>query len=68
MYTKESPVQTTVEVFKAWRHEAFQPRWYWSSTQRSATTAFTVYFVDGGLLSDDKNDEFRVRPVRRFFI
>ena len=42
--------------------------YYWSSTQRSATNAFYVYFGDGGQNGYGKDDELRVRPVRRFFI
>jgi len=42
--------------------------WYWSSSQRSAYSAF-VMNVDGGSQSFyDKFGELRVRPVRRFFI
>ena len=42
--------------------------WYWSSSQRSANTAFGMLF-DGGTQSNDvKDGELRVRPVRRLFI
>lgn len=68
LYTEESPVQTTVEAFKAGGPEAFQARWYWSSTQRSATSAFFMYFVGGGQDVSGKGDEFRVRPVRSVLI
>lgn len=68
LYTEESPVQTTVEAFKAGGPEAFQPRWYWSSTQRSASGAFVVDFDDGSQGSLAKNDELRVRPVRSVLI
>ena len=39
--------------------------WYWSSTQRSAYFAFTMYFDVGGQTSYGKTIELRVRPVRR---
>ncbi len=42
--------------------------WYWSSSQRSADYAFTMDFVDGYQDFYGKHGEFRVRPVRRFFI
>ena len=42
--------------------------WYWSSSQRSAYTAFLIDFVDGTQYHNAKNNELRVRPVRRFFI
>ena len=42
--------------------------WYWSSSQRSANYAFDMHF--GGGYQDNlvKGNEFRVRPVRRYFI
>lgn len=42
--------------------------WYWSSSQRSAYSAFGMTFDDGLQLNYAKYDELRVRPVRRFFI
>ena len=68
LYTEESPVQTTVEAFKAGGPEAFQPRWYWSSTQRSANYTFSVGFGVGSQFSHAKYLEFRVRPVRSVLI
>lgn len=68
LYTEESPVQTTVEIFKAGSPEAFQPRWYWSSTQRSAHDAFPMGFGDGNQGNGGKNIELRVRPVRSVLI
>jgi len=43
-------------------------RWYWSSSQRSAYSAFFMVFGDGGQDSDAKGLELLVRPVRRAFI
>ncbi len=40
--------------------------WVWSSSQRSADTAFDMYFVDGSQDILGKLIELRVRPVRRF--
>ncbi|WP_248769112.1 DUF1566 domain-containing protein [Pseudomonas sp. MWU12-2345] len=64
LYTEEFPVQTTVPGFRAGEPEAFKPRAYWSSTQRSANDAFDMTF-GGGYQSDyAKITELRVRPVR----
>lgn len=68
LYTEESPAQTTVEAFKAGGAEAFQPRWYWSSSQRSAYLAFYLYFDVGYQYYNAKDTEFRVRPVRSVLI
>lgn len=68
LYTEESPVQTTVEAFKAGGPEAFQPRWYWSSTQRSASNAFNMHFAGGTQYDGAKDYELRVRPVRSVLI
>lgn len=64
LYSEESPVQTQVATFQAGGIEAFQPCWYWSSTQRSADLAFYMHFSDGTQVSLAKSYEFRVRPVR----
>ena len=64
LYTEESPGQTTVEAFKAGGPEAFQPRWYYSSTQRSAHLAFFMNFDDGHQDTSVKHYELHVRPVR----
>ncbi|MBG8559191.1 DUF1566 domain-containing protein [Pseudomonas qingdaonensis] len=64
LYTEELPAQTAVEAFKAGGKQAFQPRAYWSSTQRSANLAFFMHFVDGYQYNHAKSGELRVRPVR----
>lgn len=64
LYIEGSPAQTTVEAFKLGGAAAFQPRAYWSSTQRSADIAFGMVFVDGDQDTNDKYYELRVRPVR----
>ena len=59
------------ELYHGWLNcpEVFaQDRWHWSSSQRSAYCAFSMHFVVGTQDDCDKSDEFRVRPVRRFFI
>ncbi|MGY2258166.1 DUF1566 domain-containing protein [Pseudomonas sp. SDO55104_S430] len=64
LYSEESPPQTTLAAFQTGGAEAFRDTWYWSSSQRSADFAFSVYFVDGYQLYDAKGSELRVRPVR----
>ncbi len=64
LYTEEDPVQTVHEAFRARGKEAFQPRAYWSSSQRSAYSAFGMGFGDGYQGNVVKSTELRVRPVR----
>jgi len=59
------------ELYHCWLNcpEVFaQDCYYWSSSQRSAYTAFSMDFDDGLQDNDAKYDELRIRPVRRFFI
>lgn len=65
-YTEEAPAQTAAEVFRAGGSEAFEPRWYWTSTQYSVDSAWIQDFSGGGQHYDDKHDEFLARAVRRF--
>lgn len=65
LYTAELPAQT---VFQDDGAEAFSGSWYWSSTQRSAYTAFSMHFDDGSQGLNVKRSELRVRPVRRELI
>ena len=64
LYSEESPTQTPLTVFQEGGAEAFKDTWYWSSSQRSATSAFFMHFDVGIQLSYGKNYELRVRPVR----
>lgn len=64
LYTKESPTKTTAGAFREGGSEAFQPAWYWSSSQRSADTAFGLGFDVGYQTYGGQDDELRVRPVR----
>lgn len=43
-----------------------QAAWYWSSTQSSATLAWTLYLNDGHMGVNWKFDQGRVRPVSAF--
>jgi hypothetical protein len=59
------------ELYEAWLNvpELFaKDTWYWSSSQRSADSAFLMGFVGGNQDDTGKSNEFRVRPVRRLFI
>jgi hypothetical protein len=59
------------ELYHCWVNcpEVFaQDCYYWSSSQRSAYSAFGMDFVGGLQITYDKSNELRVRPVRRLFI
>ncbi|MGX9761911.1 DUF1566 domain-containing protein [Pseudomonas shahriarae] len=64
LYSEEDPVQTIHTAFQEGGAEAFRDTWYWSSSQRSAYDAFTMYFDDGSQYYVAKYPELRVRPVR----
>jgi hypothetical protein len=64
LYSDETPTQTTLAAFQEGGAEAFKDTWYWSSSQRSASNAFSLYFVVGDQYGDVKVSELRVRPVR----
>ncbi|QKV66506.1 DUF1566 domain-containing protein [Pseudomonas sp. 43A] len=64
LHTEDSPAQTSIAAFQHRGAEAFQPRAYWSSSQRSADLAFFMGFDGGGQASGGKYLELRVRPVR----
>lgn len=63
-YTPKDPLQTAVKAFKKGGAQAFEGRWYWSSTQCSSNSAFSQGFVDGNQLNVAKDDSSLVRPVR----
>ena len=56
------------QLHQAWAHDLIAKGAYWSSSQRSANSAFTMGFGGGHQYYFGKGDELRVRPVRRFFI
>ncbi|MDM3889637.1 DUF1566 domain-containing protein [Pseudomonas juntendi] len=64
LYTEENPLQTVHEAFREGGAEAFRDAAYWSSSQRSANTAFLMYFAGGTQGNYGKSTELRVRPVR----
>ncbi|BBH11773.1 hypothetical protein CH06BL_10210 [Chromobacterium haemolyticum] len=67
-YTKHEPAQTAVDAFIAGGAEAFDPGWYWSSTQYSRYLAYVQSFWNGLQLSYDKTSTLRARAVRRVLI
>ena len=67
-YTEIDPAQTPADVFRDDGVEAFEPVWYWTSTQCSADTAWSQNFDDGDQDSNGKGYELRARAVRRFLI
>lgn len=55
------------ELYEAWLNLGDKDwYWVWSSSQRSADNAFTMYFDGGVQVNYGKTNELRVRPVRRF--
>lgn len=44
----------------------FQSKWYWSSTQVSATDAWYLTMYDGGVIHSSKFNKVMVRPVSAF--
>lgn len=64
LYSEEDPAQTAHAAFQEGGAEAFRDTWYWSSSQRSAYTAFSLDFDVGYQGNDVKDYELRVRPVR----
>ena len=62
--------KNTPELFKAGGAEAFEDRWYWSSTENASYSlnAWTVYFHLGYQYSYFKFYDFGVRAVRRLKI
>jgi hypothetical protein len=64
-YTSGNPAQTSVSVFQTGNTEAFAAVRYWSSSEFSATNAWTQSFFDGNQPTNSKNTNQRVRAVRR---
>ena len=58
------------ELSHGWQYipEHFKRDWHYSSTQRSANSAFFMHFGDGGQHYNVKLNELHVRPVRSWLI
>jgi hypothetical protein len=69
-YTPDSPVQTSAIAFQAGGEQAFEPKWYWSSTQHAANSDYAWFqdFHDGYQNSNTTNVKLRARAVRRLAI
>jgi hypothetical protein len=66
-YTQDSPAQTMTEAFQQGGAQAFDPEWYWSSTQHAAYSDYAWFqlFDNGHQYYDFKSAELRARAVRR---
>ena len=63
----DSYLPSAAELYEIWLNlNGKLSGWVWSSSQRSAYTAFYMYFDDGYQDFYGKGLELRVRPVRRF--
>lgn len=67
-YTAGSPAQTSATAFRSGGAEAFAADYYWSSTEYSATYAWTQNFNIGYQFNDFKTSSTYVRAVRRLAI
>lgn len=64
-YTTSVPAQTSVTNFRSGGTEAFAADHYWSSSEYSAASAWSQYFVSGSQYYGVKTDGGYVRAVRR---
>ena len=69
-YTATSPTQTIVTEFQSGSVEAFDEKWYWTSTESATNTydSLRQNFSNGNQNWDSKTDVYRVRGVRRVLI
>ena len=67
-YTEHEPAQTAVDAFITGGAEAFDPDWYWSSTQSSRDNAYGQDFDVGTQRYYVKYILLRARAVRRVLI
>ena len=68
IYEEETPAQTAIELFQDGNAEAFDARWYWSSTQHSSDYAYVQTFEDGYQYGARKVYTDRARAVRRLLV
>jgi hypothetical protein len=64
-YTSGTPAQTSAAAFQSGGSEAFIDSFYWSSTEASATEAWTALFDNGQSGAFSKTFSNRVRAIRR---
>ncbi|CUJ54459.1 DUF1566 domain-containing protein [Achromobacter sp. 2789STDY5608628] len=60
------PAKRELQIIAANLPHLFQPKPYWTSTPHGSFGAWAVGFETGGVYFWRRDDEFRVRPVRRF--
>ena len=64
-YTSSAPLRTTVTAFQSTGTEPFVALSYWSSTECTATDAWSQDFTNGPQYLDNKTSAYYVRAVRR---
>ena len=66
-YTATNPLQTIVTAFRTGGAEAFDEQYYWTSTESSTITYYSLFqnFSDGSQYWNYKTNVYRVRGVRR---
>lgn len=64
-YTSSVPAQTSIAAFQSGGSEAFDSAYYWSSSEYSATDAWTQAFNNGLQTEYGKDFGYFVRAVRR---
>ena len=62
------PNHTAIVCFQNGAHEAYDPAWYWSSTECGSDYAWFQYFGGGTLGGVGKSSQGRVRAVRKVLI
>lgn len=67
-YTKDMPLKTIYTLFQEGGTEAFEPTWYWSSTQVSAPYAFIQSFDVGYQAFTRRGNECCARAVRSILV
>lgn len=69
-YSRDLPAQTVDAAFQAGGAEAFEPEWYWTSTQYAGNPDYAWVQVFNGGSQDDghHSSEYRARAVRRVLI
>jgi len=69
-HTPDFPVQTLAEAFQKGGEHAFDPSYYWNSTQLASDSdyAWVQDFYSGNQDSYHKDDNYRARAVRRLVI
>ncbi len=65
-YAADTPAQTSVEAFQVGGSQAFEPEWYWCSTQRADDSghAWGQGFDDGDQICYGRTFQGRARAVR----